>query len=141
MFSGHTWIDLGWDAGFDGGYQQNFIIRLTKPDGETMEINTNETYSRWPRHAYFDRPDPESRNITDLKPLQTYTFAVQAWNRLGQTNFTEPASIQTEDAPLDSSLQQPYEVLFNPSSAGLRFKPTLDSGMYCLQVFLIKLQF
>lgn len=107
---------------------------MRKPDDEIIEINTNESYSRWPRHAYFDRPASETRNITDLKPLQTYSFSVQAWNRLGQTNFTEPTSIQTDDAPLDPSLQQPYDMLFNPSSAELHFKPTLDPGMYCLQV-------
>ena len=76
-----TWesVALQWDAGFDGGYAQAFLVAYTD---QTRVWRTNVG----PVTQY---------NVTHLFPDVTYTFQVVGENELGRGRDSEPVAAQT----------------------------------------------
>ena len=77
-----TWesVQLEWQAGFDGGYEQEFLIRYREADViEQVNVGGVTRY-----------------NVTHLYPQEQYTFQVFGRNELGSGGLSNPVAAQTE---------------------------------------------
>lgn len=92
-------------------------------------------------------------SFSDLAPASTYSFKIKAWNRLGDTEWSEKMSASTADAPLDHGkhiykfhftfeiiifdfldIKKPDQSVYDSNTQTLEVRPTLDPGKYCLLV-------
>jgi Fibronectin type III domain len=72
-----TAVTLRWIPGFDGGIGQSFRIRY-----KNVKDDASFTY----RDVF--PVDVTAMSVTNLMPDSEYTFAIMAWNELGQSQFT-----------------------------------------------------
>ncbi|XP_067457942.1 nephrin isoform X1 [Thunnus thynnus] len=96
----HDSVTLEWIPGFNGGLRQRFRIRYL-----------------WERSAsflYVDvfPPSATTFTITDLQPVTTYNFSVNALNAMGESDYADNNAVLTittmerkevEDVPTDDS--------------------------------------
>lgn len=124
-------VQLAWQPGFNGGYEQEFFIEynssfcfssssLSSLDNVTlMTISVGSIYSY---------------NVTDLCPNTTYSFMVQGKNRLGLGDFSNAVTTITKAftvAPLVGVVR------FYIKSHILIFQP-LPGSEFCLRIQLMK---
>jgi len=72
-----TAVTLRWIPGFDGGIGQSFRIRY-----KNVKDDASFTY----RDVF--PVDVTAMSVANLMPDSEYTFAIMAWNELGQSQFT-----------------------------------------------------
>lgn len=143
---------MGWEPGFDGGYPQSFVLEMAEIDPITEQPTEHVSQFNVTAQSPFDAAfaDPASRtkrfvpgeempvakNITGLQPMKSYRFRLRAFNSLGSTEWTEQISTNTEDAPLNPSLDKVTEGVFDAEKGNLVFKPTMEPGQYCLLIYV-----
>uniref|UniRef100_A0A8V0X6U3 Uncharacterized protein n=2 Tax=Gallus gallus TaxID=9031 RepID=A0A8V0X6U3_CHICK len=88
--SGPTALSLGWTAGFGGGLQQSFIVRVEGPGAP-------------PPPAAFLSPGP-ALTVSGLRPSTTYDVTVVARNSRGDS---APAVIKATTSELPQDWPQP----------------------------------
>ncbi|KAL3885257.1 hypothetical protein ACJMK2_025345 [Sinanodonta woodiana] len=78
----HTWesVILSWEPGFDGGYNQSFVIYVNSIYG-LREVNLSSQ---------------TSFNVTGLMPQTRYSFTVAGKNIRGGGNKSESLAVQTD---------------------------------------------
>ena len=73
-------VSLHWIAGFDGGLSQRFRLRFKPTSGSYLKASFN----------FLDVDSSKTRGftVTGLRPGTEYTFAIQAINALGESEYT-----------------------------------------------------
>ncbi|KFD56179.1 hypothetical protein M513_02957 [Trichuris suis] len=135
----HKSILLSWVPGFDGGHRQKFAVELTHDDHvlKTFQAPAAEA-GKWRPNFGIEKALPVEFNVTGLAPSTLYSFRVKASNQLGETAWTQSLTAATEDAPTNPSIRPPVSATYNSMTQELEVNPVLDSGHYCLMVYLQK---
>lgn len=75
MKKNHNSILLGWLPGYNGGYDQTFLVEMTDKDGRLSSLNVSDFNShRIKRHVGIETPRPVTTNITGrlINQLKVY---------------------------------------------------------------------
>ncbi|XP_050417448.2 hemicentin-2 isoform X2 [Patella vulgata] len=114
-----TWESaiLVWDEGFDGGYPQYFILKVSTLGGEERLVEVNP-------------PSATTFNVTNLKPQTTYSFVVFGQNQLGRGNSSRQLIVKTAELSIPSIGPS---VEFNVQSGEITLENKIKDN-YCLRV-------
>ena len=90
---GARWIAIQWEPGFDGNSDiLSFTILRTEPGSSDYVMVETVDVGDLMRDG-----DTFRRNITDLLPFTTYTFAVEATNEIGTSDQSRSPNITTNE--------------------------------------------
>ncbi|KAF7205648.1 protein turtle homolog B isoform X3 [Nothobranchius furzeri] len=96
-----TWVNVSWEAGYDGGFQQTFSVWLKR--------------ERLGPHDWVSIPVPGGKDwmvVPGLEPETAYQFSVLAQNKLGKGPFSEVVTVNTLVFP--TSTPEPLVLLTPP---------------------------
>uniref|UniRef100_A0A8C7CL77 Immunoglobulin superfamily member 9B n=1 Tax=Oncorhynchus kisutch TaxID=8019 RepID=A0A8C7CL77_ONCKI len=97
-----TWVNMSWEAGYDGGFEQTFSVWY----GYVEQLGP---------HDWLSMPVPAGQTwlvVPGLEPQTAYQFSVLAQNKLGTGPFSEVVTVNTLVFPI--STPEPLVLLTPP---------------------------
>lgn len=126
---------LTWEAGFNGGIAQKFVLKLN----DTSYSIDNSTCSEQSIHICVEKIESNQVNVHNLAFNSMYNIEVYALNSMGTSGSSNLIKVETNDlSESDAHLLPVFDTLFlNVLENRLEFtiaeKPTLPAH-YCFQI-------
>uniref|UniRef100_A0A1I7WGH0 Down syndrome cell adhesion molecule-like protein Dscam2 n=1 Tax=Heterorhabditis bacteriophora TaxID=37862 RepID=A0A1I7WGH0_HETBA len=112
---------IGWQPGFDGGFEQSFVVeyRLLNPFTESFgkeDVATVEVHNVTKIEEIKDDGTISwiiSYNLTGLRPLSSYYVRTRAANKKGISEFSPLVTATTNDVNEDPKMLAPRSLSFD----------------------------